>query len=240
MKTLLTVTKGEHFAARVLRTLGVLLIAAGLSMALWVATTPIANAQSRPADQMSLNFVKMIEANLPQGQTIGNAGKRDLLAAVCAAIKKNRGAAAQIVRTAAEAKKAWTPDIQRSAFACVGTERNNCDLLGDIYDALIAANPGDASEITQLALQLAPECARNFQGGTDEGEGNFGNPPGNQNPPPGSISGGGGSQSGQCQVCHTSGNGKKQTLTISCNAVPAHLGHGDTEGPCPVTPTQNP
>ena len=243
MKKLLTVSKGEHFAARVRRTLGVLLIGLGLSMALWVATTPVANAQDRPADQMSLNFVRMIEANLPQGQTMANASKQNLLNAVCAAIKKNRRSAAQIVRAAAEARQQWSKDIQRAAFNCVGTGRNNCDLLGDIYDALIAANPEDANEITELAVQLAPECAGSFQGrpgDVDEGEGNFGNAPGNQNPPPGSIGGGGGSQSGRCQVCHTSGNGKRQTLTISCNAVPAHLGHGDTEGPCPVTPTQNP
>jgi hypothetical protein len=235
MKKLLTVSKGEHFAARVARSMAVLLIALSLGMTLWVATMPVAEAQ-----QMSAT--RMIESNLPQGQTMAKASKGDLTSAICAAIKKNRGNAAQIIRAAVGAKKQWAKDIMRAAFQCVGTGRNNCELLGEIYDALVAANPDDASEINQLALQLAPDCASAFggSGGTDQGEGNFGNAPGNQNPPPGSISGGGGSQTGQCQVCHTTGSGKSVTLTISCNAVPQHIGHGDTEGPCPVTPTQNP
>ena len=234
MKTLLTVSKGEHFAARVLRTLAVLLIGLGLGAALWIATTPVASAQQ-------MTPARMIEANLPQGQTMARAGKADLLSAICAAIKKNRRSAAQIVRAAAEARPQWSKDIQRAAFTCLGTGRNNCALLGEIHAALVAANPDDASEITELAIELAPDCASAFRGGrTDEGEGNFGNVPGNQNPPPGSISGGGGSQAGRCQVCHRDGQGRRRTLTVSCNAVPAHIRHGDTEGPCPVTPTQNP
>ncbi|MFL5734598.1 MAG: S-layer homology domain-containing protein [Chloroflexia bacterium] len=44
-------------------------------------------------------------------------------------------------------------------------------------------------------------------------------------------------------ICHRTGNGGSHTITISCNALPAHLRHGDTVGPCPVgTPgtRQNP
>ena len=236
MKRLLTVSKGEHFAGRIRRTLAVLLIGVGLSTALWVATMPVAEAQT---DQVSLNFVRAIESELPQGQTMANASKPNLLRALCAAIKKDRRNAAQIVRSAVAARKQWSKDILRAAFNCVGTTPANCDLLGDIYQAYIAANPDDANDATELAVQLAPECASSFQARGD-GEGNFGNDQTNQNPPPGSISGGGGSQSGRCQVCHTTGSGQRKTLTISCNAVPAHIGHGDTEGPCPVTPTQNP
>lgn len=47
---------------------------------------------------------------------------------------------------------------------------------------------------------------------------------------------GGGSGVGKCKVCH---KGRK-TLNISCNAVQAHLNHGDSVGECGVTPTQNP
>ena len=238
MKKLLTVSGGEHFAGRIRRTLGVLLIGFGLSTALWVATMPVAEAQT---NQVSLNFVRAIESELPQGQTMANASKPNLLRALCAAIKKDRRNAAQIVRSAVSARQQWSKDILRAAFNCVGTTRANCDLLGDIYQSYIAAKPDDANDATELAVQLAPECASSFQArGDGEGEGNFGDATANQLPPPGSISGGGGSQSGRCQVCHTSGNGQRKTLTISCNAVPAHIGHGDTEGPCPVTPTQNP
>ena len=36
-------------------------------------------------------------------------------------------------------------------------------------------------------------------------------------------------------ICHRTGSKKKpfHTITVSANAVPAHLRHGDTLGPCP-------
>jgi len=234
MKNMLTGSNGTHFTTRLLRSAAVLLIVLGMSLAVWTATTPNAVAQSTAGDQDN-RFVRMIEAELPQGKTIQNASKNELMAAVCAAIKRNRTSAAQIVRAASEAKPNWKKDILRTAFECVGT--GDCNLLGRILRGAISANPGDASDLTEAAVTYAPDCA--FGGGDDD-EGNFGNAPGNQNPPPGSIGGGGASQGGRCQVCHVTSNGRRQTLTISCNAVPAHLRHGDTEGPCPVTPTQNP
>jgi hypothetical protein len=36
-------------------------------------------------------------------------------------------------------------------------------------------------------------------------------------------------------ICHRTGSGKRVTITISRNALPAHLRHGDTTGPCPTT-----
>lgn len=238
MKKLLMVSKGEHFASRLLRTLAFLLVGTGLGLAFWTATMPLANAQT---DQVSINFTRALQAEMPKGKTMKSANKNELLAAVCAAVKKNKGAASQIGRVAAEARKELTKDIMRTLFRCVKSGRDDCALLGDIYNNLIAADPDNASALNALALELAPGCAGSFQGtGTGTDEGTFGNAASNQNPPPGSIGGGGGSQGGRCQVCHVTGNGKRMTLTISCNAVPAHLRHGDTEGPCPVTPTQNP
>ena len=179
----------------------------------------------------------MIEANLPRGQTMARAGKADFLSAVCAALKKNRRSQAQIVRSAVNARPDWSKDILRGAFTCVGTGGDNCAALAAMYRAASAAKPDETSELTDVAVELAPECASAF---TSEGEGNFANAPANQLPAPGSVGGGSASQSGRCQVCHRDGQGRRRTLTISCNAVPAHLRHGDTEGPCPVTPTQNP
>lgn len=34
-------------------------------------------------------------------------------------------------------------------------------------------------------------------------------------------------------ICHKTGSSKSVTITISRNALPAHLRHGDTVGPCP-------
>jgi hypothetical protein len=42
----------------------------------------------------------------------------------------------------------------------------------------------------------------------------------------------------QCQLCHK----RTQTISVTCGSVQynGHLGHGDTVGACPVTPTENP
>jgi hypothetical protein len=42
-------------------------------------------------------------------------------------------------------------------------------------------------------------------------------------------------------ICHRTGNGNWHTITVSCNALPAHLRHGDILGACPATtPRPNP
>lgn len=33
-------------------------------------------------------------------------------------------------------------------------------------------------------------------------------------------------------ICHREGNGSSHTITVSINAVPAHLAHGDSIGEC--------
>ncbi|MDQ6656372.1 MAG: hypothetical protein M3Y80_11225 [Verrucomicrobiota bacterium] len=228
MKNMLTRPAGTHFTARLLRSTAVLFTGVALGFALWTATAPMSIAQGMSPTQM-------IEANLPQGRTLATATKPQLLAAVCAAIKKNRGDAPQIVRVAVAAHKPWTTDIVRTAFNCVGSR--DCRLLGQIFHAAVSSDPDDASALTDLATSLAPDCASSFQGngnGNGEGEGNFGNGPGNVNPPPGSIGGGAG-QGNTVAICH---NGR--TIFVSPRAAEAFLRQGDTLGPCRVTPTQNP
>lgn len=223
MKNMLTKPTGTHFTARLLRSTAVLFTGVALGFALWTATAPMSVAQG-------MSPARMIESNLPQGRTMATATKPQLLAAVCAAIKKNRGEAPQIVRAAVSAHKEWSADIVRTAFNCVG--REDCRLFGGIYRAAVEANPDGTSALTDLAVSLAPNCASAFQGGNDEG--NFGNGPGNVNPPPGSIGGGAG-QGNTLAICH---NGR--TIFVSPRAAEAFLRQGDTLGPCRVTPTQNP
>lgn len=223
MKKLLMVSKGEHFATQLFRTIAVLLVSLGLALTFWTATMPLAEAQNMTPQQM-------IQAELPQGRTMANANKNQFTTAVCAAVRRNRTAAPQIARAAIAARPELKEDTMRALFRCLGDE--DCELLGRVYRQFVSADPNNTSATHDLAVQLAPGCADAF-GAADEG--GFGGGTGNQNPPPGSIGGGGGGQGGRCQVCH---NGN--TLTVSCNAVPAHVRHGDTEGPCVVTPTQNP
>ena len=240
MKKLLTVPQGEHFAAHIRSTMAALLIGLALGMMLWTATAPVAEAQGPDAQQT-------LQSNLPPNTTMAKASKGQLVSAVAAAVKSAPGGIGQYVRLAAQARKGDVEDIVAAAIRALG--RNpDCQLVAQAVSAGTDVNPALASRIVELALRLTPNCTSEIQqinqsgrgADTDQGEGNFGGAPGNQNPPPGSISGGGGSQSGRCQVCHRDGQGRRRTLTISCNAVPAHIRHGDTEGPCPVTPTQNP
>src|ERR687894_449184 len=44
-------------------------------------------------------------------------------------------------------------------------------------------------------------------------------------------------QYGKQTICHRTGSTKNpnRTITVSQSAVPAHLSHGDTLGPCPTT-----
>jgi hypothetical protein len=42
-------------------------------------------------------------------------------------------------------------------------------------------------------------------------------------------------------ICHLTGNGGRHTIAVSCDALAAHLGHGDTIGACPIeTPDGGP
>ena len=241
MKSLLKVSKGEHLAARVLRSLSVLVIAFGLVMALWTATVPMAEAQGNTPEQM-------LQSHLPPNTPLAKAGKGQLVAAVSAAVKSSARNVGEIVSVAARTRKGDVVDIVTAAIRALGREPD-CDLVARAVEGGIEANAEKAAAIVEGAMRVAGQCAAQIQRvmdanreetESDEGQGNYGNSRGNQNPAPGSVGGGGGSQSGRCQVCHRSGNGKRRTLTISCNAVPAHVRHGDTEGPCPVTPTQNP
>ena len=226
MKKMLMVSNGEHFAARILKTTAMLMIGLALGTAFWLASTPTANAQG--------NAAQLVAAELPAGKTMANAGKADYLAAVCSAVKKNRGAAPQIVSSAAAARPNWKNDVVRTAFECLGT--NDCGLLGRVLRGAIAASPGDASELTALATDLAPGCASAFgTGGPAEDEGVFGLGPGNQNPPPGTLFGGGG-QGNVVAICH---NG--HTIFVSPQGAEGHLNNhpGDTLGACQVTPNTN-
>ena len=163
------------------------------------------------------------------------ATKADFLAAVCAAVKKYRPSAPAIVGVAIESHPAWKKDILRSAFQCLGSD--DCRLLGRVLRSAISASPGDASGLTETAIDAAPGCAGSFggggNGGGDQGEGNFGNPPGNLNPPPGSIGGGGG-QGNVVVVCYLN-----QTLFVTPERAQELVNQGATVGACTTTTTTN-
>ena len=224
MKNLFTVSNGEQIAARILKAAVVLLTTCALGAMFWMASMPALHGQE-------MSPAKMVESQLPAGKTMQTAGKADFLAAVCAAVQKFASAAPQIARAAADAHPEWKKDTMRTIFRCLGTD--DCRLLGRVLRALSGGS--DSSELTELAVELAPGCASNFGGGRGDDGGGFGNAPGNLNPPPGSIGGGGG-QGNVIAICHSG-----RTIFVSPQGAENHLRNhpGDTLGPCQVTPITN-
>lgn len=241
MKKLMQASLGRSRAGAAIRSCLLLLVFVALALLLWNVTTPVARARE-------LSPTEMLESMLPENETLAHASKPDVLRAVCAAIRKYPKSAAQIVRVAVAARKSFSGEIVGTAAHCLDGNLH-CDLVVEIVVAAMAENPDYVSAIMEQALIAAPDCRGAIQGAVDvpgegPGNGDSGNATSNGNPGGGGFNGGGGGfnpEAGRCQVCHTDGkSGKRMTLTVSCNAVPGHLGHGDTEGPCPVTPTQNP
>jgi hypothetical protein len=164
----------------------------------------------------------------------------DLLSAITGTLRNNKQIAPQVAGAAAQAQPGWAKDILQATFQSGGTGSENCGLLARVLAAIVDASPDQAAELTEMAIQMAGNCSDAFErggrgGGVDQGEGNFGNVPNNQNPPPGSFGGSGG-QGNVVAICH---NGR--TLFVSPRGAENHLRNhqGDTAGPCTVTPNQN-
>lgn len=224
MKNLLTVSNGEPLAARIVKTAALILLSLALGTMFWSATTLTTQAQTMTPAQM-------VQAELPHGVAVASAGKADFLAAVCAAVTKHRNAAPAIAAFAVNLHPEWKKDILRTIFRCLGTD--DCNLLKRVLRALIAGDP-NASELTDLAIELAPNCASAFGGPADDG-GGFGNAPGNLNPPPGSIGGGGG-QGNVVAICF---NGVTSFFSPEGATEFLRTHPGATLGACVVTPVQN-
>lgn len=182
----------------------------------------------------SVQWYLLIEIKLPAHKTVVSADKSQFLDGLCDALKQWQLVAPQIVKAAVTKRKELASDILTTAIRCLG----DCDAIAQAVAAVVAADPAHASEYTELALQLSPNCAGAIQRvaqGQTEGEGNFTNPPANVNAPPGSVGGGAGGNT--CIVCH---NGHE--VQVACSDLNSYLqGHpGDTAGACQPTPVTNP
>ena len=178
----------------------------------------------------------VLEDQLPDAGNLADANKPAFLATIPSAIKQFRHVAPQLAGGATIVRKEWARDILREAFNAVGPD---CAMRARILRSVIAAAPEQAAALTELAIELGPDCAGAFStggtGGYDESTGGFGAPPQNGAAPPGFGSGGGG-QGNVVGICH---NGR--TIFVSPAGAENHLRNhlGDTVGPCQVTPTQN-
>ncbi|HEY1582823.1 MAG TPA: hypothetical protein VGF73_06985 [Chthoniobacterales bacterium] len=239
MKKLLTLSRES---SRLARTAATLLLAFGLTTALWLATIPVARARL-------MSPREMIEAGLPPGVVLKTAGKPQFLTAVCAAVKNHRKESPAIARTAVAAHGEYAGDIVATVVRCAHGEQLDCHLTGTIVAAAVAAAPASAVAVEDAAMAVAPDCADAIEGESThesdgkevldvpaEGPGNYGGPPPiSQAPLPGAVGGGGGfnPQELRVQICD---NGRQRGIRTTrvnhyLNAHP-----GSFIGTCQVTP----
>ena len=117
-------------------------LACALAAVLAVAApgAPLVHAAAR------LSNAALLAAQLPNGETLSSAPTRDLSAAVRSAAAKRPSAAGEFVRLAILAK---TPKRRSPA----------CGQVSDMVTAGIAGAPGQAREISEMAMSVAPDCS---------------------------------------------------------------------------------
>lgn len=226
MKRMIARYSDRPLSSGILKTVVALLLGVAFASAFWIASTPIANGQAK------LTPAEMIQSQLPAGKTIGTATDKEVLEAVCKAMKKWPKEAASIVRATAGARKNLRGDILCMAIRCLRDNHAlDCGWVVEIVREWIKAQPDWANQLTNLVVDCSPECRDMLQA---VGEGAFANPPSNINPPPGST--GGGAAGNPCIVCQ---NGRE--IQVSCEDVSTYVAShpGAITGPCGVTPSTN-
>lgn len=227
MKKLLTVANGGGLRAPVLRGTFIFVLSVVLGAIFWIASLPVVQAaQMTPAE--------MIQSKLPPNKTIATATDAQLLGAVCKAVKQRPKEVGLIVRTAAGARKALKSDVLCMAIRCLREKSDlDCSWVSEVLRDWIKGEPNEASRLTELVVQCAPEC-RDLLPSRPVDEGNFVNPPSNINVLPGSVGGGAGGN--VCIACHSN-----REVQVACSDLDSFLNNhpGSTAGPCQVTPSAN-
>ena len=236
MKNLIIMeSNGAHRPKQIVKATLVLLTVVALSAMFWMASTPVAKAESAAA-QSPAELTAMLQAEMPAGKTVQGASKADLLAALCAAVQKHHAAAPALASFAASLHPDLKKDILRTVFRCLGDK--DCTALNRVLKALSTGDP-NAAELTNLAIELAPKCASAFGEeapiGEGEGGGGFGGGPSGVGAAPGSIGGGGG-QGTLIAICF---NGVTQFFSAEAAADFLRTHPGATLGECQVTQATN-
>jgi hypothetical protein len=226
MKKIFTVVNRAGILRSSCKTGVALLAIIGLTSAFWISSSPLAQAVQKTPDAMIMEGL--------QGTSIGQAGKSQLLNAVCKAVRKYKDDSAAIVRTATGARSEFKTQIWCEAMKCLRETRGmDCAGVANTVKKWIDEDSGNAAAITE-SISNCIGCREQLQALGQEGEGNFTNPPGNVNPPPGSVGSGAGQNT--CIVCRNNNES-----TISCDQVDQFLKDhpGSNAGPCQATPVTN-
>lgn len=229
MTTYATFIQFKHL--RSLKGVFAICLAAALSAACWFVGMPAAEA-------VEITPAQMIQSKLPQTKTLVSASKSEVLAAVCAAIRKWQEESPQIVRTAAGARREFASDIVKEGLHCLSSH-GNCDLIGQTVAAGISVNPEQASNIIDLAVEIAPNCrgAIETAGTPSEGPETATTSLTNLNPPPGSP--GNSAVTGNTNSVTICDNG--QNVQIARDQESSYLAShpGSRTGACQATPGVN-
>src|ERR1041385_6059147 len=125
-----------------------------LFVAFWFAAAPASLGRE-------LSGAELIENALPTKMTLEKAGKRELLYAVCDAVRRNRKSGAAITKAAASGRGEYAPDIVGTVLHCA--RKADCEYVGAIVKAAVSAEPRAATAISDAAMARAPNCEETIQ-----------------------------------------------------------------------------
>ena len=174
-----------------------------------------------------------------------NATKTEFLAAVCAAVRKNRSSAAAIAPAAVSARREDVGEVVGTVLRC--SAKSDCKLAGEVVTAAVFAEAAAATAIADAAIATAPDCADTIQdaarraaSGPDNRADSNAVGPDNQSPLPGSSAGVSEGFDPYERLILVCGNGTQRTVRES--QLDGYLAShpGSFVGPCPPTPTPSP
>lgn len=124
-------------------------VAFALLVGFWLVAAPaLLSAGLSPAE--------LIEDALPAKTTLARAGRADLLSAVCAVVRKDRSSGVAVASVAVAARGKMAGDIVGTVLRCAG--KIDCEYVGGIVAAAVAARPGAAKVISAAAKAQMPKC----------------------------------------------------------------------------------
>ena len=125
-----------------------------LFAALWLAAAPASLSRA-------LSPTELIENALPAKMTLQTAGKPDLLAAVCGAVRQQRKSGASLTTVAVAARGEFAGDVVATVLRCAG--KVDCEYVGGVVRAAVSARPGAATTVSDAAMARKPNCEEAIQ-----------------------------------------------------------------------------
>ncbi len=104
---------------------------------------------------------ELIGKYLPEKKTLKSASKSEMLSAVCSATRKNRKSGAALASAAVAGRSEFAGETVATVLRCAGT--TDCDYVGAVVAAAVAARAGVAIAVSDAAMARAPNCEESIQ-----------------------------------------------------------------------------